>query len=478
MWDESEARERLRKSYSETKDLELKPLTKEMNLENLSPTKCRTVTGVQLYLDVVNIQAQLDEAGEDKEKLSKLLRHAHVYERLITTLLYEWDGAEKVHFQGARLHNVIYKPYDTSDFANPALKRLTAARDFVAQAKELAVLIGSETGISYKLEAGIETGDAIATMNGQEGSRELLFIGEAANVAAKRLTGSPGTRYGPNASALVPNLPDAVPLPKKWQRIVADEVANNPVSQFELFKPRERIDYDKLGVRTAKLDGVSFFADLSGFTKLVASAADDDAKRELLRCLHAVRSEMRHVVRTDHRGDHIQYQGDRIQGTFYEAASSSRFVSRAAEAALAMQSAMKLCRYMFSALANVGMTVGADLGRVLVTQLGIKGKRDIIVLGKSVPAASELQDGANAGETRVSVAVFEELEDDLKDLFEQEEGDEKAYVSIADAETLSATQDSRAYSGKVAVRGSASYGARVVASHSGVVPARSWLRRR
>ncbi len=36
MWNESDARERLQKSYNETKDLELKPLTKEMNLENLS----------------------------------------------------------------------------------------------------------------------------------------------------------------------------------------------------------------------------------------------------------------------------------------------------------------------------------------------------------------------------------------------------------------------------------------------------------
>src|SRR5574341_338839 len=112
MWNDSDARKRLRKSFDETKGLELKPLTKEMNLENLSPTKCRNVTGAQLYLEVVNLQAFLDEAGEDKEKLSELLRHLHVYERLIANLLYEWDGAEKVHFQGARLHAVVYKPYD------------------------------------------------------------------------------------------------------------------------------------------------------------------------------------------------------------------------------------------------------------------------------------------------------------------------------------------------------------------------------
>jgi class 3 adenylate cyclase len=477
MWNESDARERLQKSYDDTKDLELKPLTKEMNLENLSPTKCRTVTGVQLYLDVVNVQEHLDEAGEDKEKLSKLLRHIHVFERLITTLLYDFEGAEKVHFQGTRLHAVVYKPYDTSDLKDPALKRLTSARNFVAQAKELAALIAVETGYSFKLEAGIETGDAIATMNGQDGSRELLFIGEAANVAAKKLTGSAGTRYGPNASALVPKLPDPEPLPKKWKKAVSDEVAANPVSQFELFEPRERIDYDKLGVRTAKLDGASFFADLSGFTKLVASAEDDDARRELLRDLHAVRSEMRYVVRADGDGDHIQYQGDRIQGIFYEAAASSRFMSKSVEAALAMQSVMKLCREMFAPLADVGMTVGIDFGRVLITQLGIRGNRDIIVLGQSVPSASVLQDGASPGQTRISEPVFEELEDDLAEVFEREDEDEQVYVSTADAETIGAKEDSKAYAGPVSIRGSAGSGARVTASSAGVVPAKSWLRR-
>lgn len=476
MWNEDDARKRLQKSYDETKDLELKPLTKEMNLENLSPTKCRTVTGVHLYLDVVNIQGHLDEAGEDKEKLAKLLRHTHVYERLITALLYETDGAEKIHFQGARLHAVIYKPYDTTDVKDPPLKRLTAARDFVAQAKELATLIADETEFTFTVEAGIESGDTIATMNGQGGSRELLFIGEAANVAAKKLTGKPGTRYGPKASPLVPSLPAAPSLPEKWEKAVKEEVANNPISQFELFEPRERIDYDKLGVRTAKLDGTTFFADLSGFTKLVAAAADDAAKRELLRCLHAVRSEMRYVVRSDYDGDHVQYQGDRIQGVFYEAASSSRFVSKSVEAALAMHSVMQLCRDMFSSLSSVGMTVGIDFGRVLITQLGIRGNRDIIVLGQSVPAASNLQDSSKPGETRISDTVFGKLDDDLAELFEQSEENDEVYVSTADAESLGARQDAAAYSGKVQIVGSASAGARIASSATGIQPVRSYLR--
>jgi class 3 adenylate cyclase len=468
MWNEKDARARLQKSYDETKALIVKPLTKEMNLENLTPTDCRVVTGVHLYLDVVNLQEHLDEAGEDKDKLRKLLRHLHVYQRVLTSLLYETDGAEKIHFQGARLHAIFFKPYDTTDVKDPALKRLGAAHQFVSQAKELSNLVTEETEFKFTLEAGLETGDTIATVNGRDGNRELLFVGEAANVAAKILTGKAGTNFGPAATPFAPNLPAPESLPARWEKTVEDQCAKFPVSHFDLFTPEGRIDFERLGMRTAKLYAASFFADMSGFTKLVAEAPD---KRDLLRCLHAVRAEMHQVVRAEYDGDHIQYQGDRIQGLFYEAAATSRYVSKSFEAAAAMQSVMKLCQAMFPTLADVGMTVGIDHGRVLVTYLGLRGNRDIVALGESVPAASTLQDGAKPGQTKVSTTVHEMLEDDLKALFV---ADATAYVSTADAEQVGAKQEARAYKGRVAVVGNASTGARVVAEPSGVQPARSW----
>lgn len=471
MWNEKEARERLRKSYDETKDLVLKLLTKEMNLENLSPTDCRIVRGVHLYLDVVNLQGLLDDAREDQEKLRKLLRALHVYQRVTTKLLYEIDGAEKVHFQGARLHAVVYKPYDTTDVKDPDVKRLSAARQFVTQTEELSRLVADESGFSFELEAGLESGETIATMNGQDGSRELLFVGEAANVAAKNLTGKRGVRFGPVAESLIPKLAAPDPLTDRWEKIVREEYDNNPISKFELFEPRERLDYDTLGSRTAKLDGASFFADLAGFTKLVSAAKDDSAKRELLRVLHAVRREMRQVVRTECEGDHIQYQGDRIQGLYYEAAATAPYICKAVEAGATMQSVIKICCEEFPTLANVGMTVGIDLGRVLVSQLGLRGNRDVVVLGKSTAGASALQDSAAEGEMRISTEVFDKLEPDLAECFVK---DGSCYASTADAEQVGSRQESASFAGKVAVVGSAGTGTRVIPSANGIRPARSW----
>lgn len=117
------------------------------------------------------------------------------------------------------------------------------------------------------------------------------------------------------------------------------------------------------------------------------------------------------------------------------------------------------------------MTVGIDHGRVLVSQLGMRGNRDIVALGASVIMASNLQDGASSGQTRISESVLALLDAPLAALFKEEGA---AYVSTADAEVVGAKQESSAYSGKVAIAGNASTGARVVSSESGVRPARSW----
>ena len=51
------------------------------------------------------------------------------------------------------------------------------------------VVPGDKTDFEFKLEAGLESGDTIATLNGQDGTAELLFLGPAANDAAKLLKG-------------------------------------------------------------------------------------------------------------------------------------------------------------------------------------------------------------------------------------------------------------------------------------------------
>jgi class 3 adenylate cyclase len=476
-WNRKDARERIRKSYDDFKDLELKPLTREMDLRNLARNQARVVTGVHLYLDPVNFQELLKDAREDAAKLKKLLRHVHVYQRQIAWLLEDTDGAQRVHFQGGRLHAVFYKPYDTTDVAEPGVKRLSAAVQFVEQARELAQLLEAETDILFELEAGLECGESIATMNGRAGSSELLFIGPPANDAAKALTGKPGNRFCVNAENLREKLPKNLePLPERYAKQVKDDVADNPISRFETFEPKIAIDYADLGIKTADLkQGVTFYGDISGFTRHIASLSTDEEKVEALRAFHATRSEMHHVVVADYNGDFIQYQGDRIQGLFYEAKTSGRFASKTIEAAAALQDAFDICRDELPGFSKLGMASGAAVGRVFVTQVGKKGDREVIVLGQSVVRASQLQDDMGAGQTAINASLWTLLKEEEQKLFQSKTGDEDVYVARLSMSVFDALEDAKLYAGRVRVEGVPSMSARVVSDPAGgVKPTKSW----
>ncbi|HYO59720.1 hypothetical protein [Archangium sp.] len=475
-WNRKLARERILKAYEEYKDLEVKPLTREMDLRNLARNQARIVTGVHLYLDPVNFFTHLKEAREDKAKLKKLLRHIHVYQRLLSWVLEDYDGGQRVHFQGGRLHAVFYKPYDTTDVSEPDVARLAAAVQFVSQARELAELLTVETGYLFELEAGLECGEAIATMNGRVRSSELLFIGSPANDAAKLLTGKAGIRYGANAGQLRAKLPKPEPLPERYKNMVKNDVAENPIERFDVFSPEVALDFDALGTRTADMQpGVTLYGDISGFTKHIAGLNTEDEKREALRAFHAARSEMHHVVVADYDGDFIQFQGDRIQGLFYAAKSSGRYASKVIEAAAAMQDAFAICREVLPGFAKLGMACGAAAGRVFVTQVGIKGDRELLVLGQSVVRASQLQDAMGAGLTAINARLWELLEKDIQERFKAMVGNEDAYMAQFSMNFIEALDAAKVYTGRVRIEGSPSVSARVVSEPAaGIQPAKSW----
>jgi class 3 adenylate cyclase len=453
-----------------------------MDLHNLDRKQARIVTGVHFYLDVVNFKDLLEDAREDAQKLRRFLRHIHVYERLAGKLLDEVDGGFRVHFQGVRLHGLVHKPYDTTDVSDPELKRLFAAYQYVKQASALAKLIEEETEFDFKLEAGIESGGTIATRNGQNGSAELLFLGQAANDAAKALKGEEDeVHFGEEAAKRDGDLDDPAPLPEKWKNIVKEDAANNPISQFETFVPRERLDYETLGVRTGDLDpGITFFADISGFTRHVATLESDEEKKQALRSFHAARSEMHQIVVKDYDGDFIQFQGDRIQGLVYEAGASRRFAKKSIEAAAAMQDAFGLFEEILLDFADLGVTTGVASGRVFVTQVGRKGDREVLVLGNSVAAASQLQDGCASGETAINGALRDLLPEHLQEIFKAEEGDQDRYVAAElGLATLEAAKDAQAYGGLVEVKSTPSGAFRVApaSGSAGIQPATSYLSR-
>lgn len=471
-WNENDARKRIRDSFNEIKGLSLAELVKEMNLHELALKETRKVKGVHLYLDVVNFADELDSAKEDKAKLKKLLRDANVYQRLMRDLLRDTDGSVRVHFQGVRLHAVFHKPYDTQ--AGADTDRLSAANTFVAQAKDLAALLSKAVDRAFTLEAGIECGETIAAVNGQAGARELMFVGDAANVAAKILTGGEGTRIGPEALKVKLGTPAA--LPAKWKSQVDDEVKAHPIDSFETYQPTDvAIDYEALGLKTADLvPGGTFFADIKGFTKHINSLKTDAEKIEALRSLHAVRSEMHQIAARDYAGDFLQYQGDRIQTIHYKAKGSRTWANKVIEAAAAMVRAFELFKEELPNF-DLGVTMGAAAGRTFVTKVGVKGDRDLIALGLPVTTAASLQDDlATAGSIAINAEFYGLLGEDEQEEFTKI-GDH--YEASLKLKKLLAKAEGRLFemNTPLAVSGDPRTGRSVTQSPTGVRPAKSYF---
>lgn len=474
-WNYDAARERMLKAFEDMKDLELKPLTREMNLENLGLKEARAVQGVHVYLDVTNFAQLLRERREDTEALKKLLRHLTVYQRQVERLLRDKEGAAvRIHFQGARLHFLVFKPYGTD--ADAVRERLELAVTLVEQVRQLAREVQKGTDIRFDFEAGVDSGESIATMNARAGSRQLLFVGSPANAAAHALTGASGERFGPGAKPYAAQLPAPEarePLPAHFAADVAQDLKDHPLSAIDVTPVQAPIDYERLGKKVARLEeAVSLFGDVSGFTAHVEGLTTLEARKLALRHLHALRLEMQSVVEADYQGDFIQFQGDRVQGLLYGARTSGRFQSKAVEAAAALCSGIDLARELFPELASLDMACGADVGKVLVGRVGLAGDREVTVLGGSVARAAGLQDGAGDGRTAISERLHGGIEKALQAHFTL---NLDRYLAELDVERLEAEERARAYAApRLAVGGSLSSGIKVEPSAGGIRPVRSW----
>lgn len=480
-WNREDSKERMQRSFEQMKDVDVQPLTREMDLEKLAYNQARIVSGVHVYLDVSNFEDLLKERREDTAKLRKLLRHLAVYQRQAERLLRTYDGAAvRVHFQSARLHFIVFKPYNTEEGA--ALERLKTAVTIVSQLQQLAGLVSGHTGITFEFEAGIDSGEAIATMNALRGNRQLLLVGDPANRAAKALTGKPGERYAEGAKPYESQLPkasDRTPLPKHFEQDVDDDIANNPESGFTITDVTAPIDYDRLGAKVARLEsGVTLYGDVSGFTAYVRDAKTLDAQRKAVQYLHVLRSEMQFIVGADYDGDFIQFQGDRVQALLYEARTTGRFKSKAVEAAAALCSAIDLAKELYLELSSLDMSCGADEGKVLVARVGLRDDKEVTVLGQSVAAASGLQDEAGDGHTAISTDLWGGLEKNLQSHFEKTAGRYLADIDISklEAKEQEAKKSAERFSERVAVSGSLSGGVSIApaANGAGIKPARSW----
>ena len=461
-WTYSSSKERIAKYLKDMGEIEVEKLTREADLENLlTETNCREIFGAHVYVSVSNF-ARLASEHSETEQYRRLIQAVHVYQREVNRIVEDQSGVNglAVHFQGQKLHALLYQPIDnTRVLATRAALLQLILRDFVKEVFNP----GFPHFDNFSVAGGSDIGTVIGTKNGTRGDRELLFLGNPANHAAKIIGGNGSLRVTksvfdelpkrlqevctPVADGAVYRLSpltsgefdtllaelrkESAALGVTWDREasrkrVDDDKKAVPLKDIEYSGAKELIDIDSLSVRNNKrVAAASVFVDVSGFTKYIEAATTPAAKRAALRVFHATRREMSCVIRDDYPGVRVQYQGDRVQAIYHMPPDEvNTAADDAVTAGAAIQSSLAVIQELLPEAAGLSMAVGVDHGKTLVTKLGTRGQRDRICMGESVDGAANCEEAAEGGEIAVTSTVYDALPEAVAALFAWDKGRE------------------------------------------------------
>lgn len=451
-------------------EIEVKPYTREMDLDNLSETRCRRIFGAHIYAEIRNLSS-LVSTRTSKTERQELIQATHLYQREVSRIA-KAVGAERIHFQGGRAHFLIHHPIedDKGIATKAALLQLVLDRFGVVFDEEFPDLEDVE------IRSGADMGFAIGTRNGTQGDRELLFIGAPANHAAKLLV--PDTAKRRLTAVIADVLPDDLSLyvlpdgdthklarptvaqlaelldahsivwsvEKCRERLAADRVTY-PADKAAIWGTDFRIEFDVLSYTDSKLaDAATLYADVSGFTAFVDAATTEDAQRRALRAFHAIRKELATVVVKDFGGVRVQFQGDRVQGLFHLPRDNAAEISeKATRAAVGLQSSFEqVLKTRLPEIADMGLAVGISRGETIAARLGEYAHRDRICLGEDVLRAERNEERVGEFEIGISANVWGNLTETLAEQFVFDPAKKCHVATGLDQDKLDAAEDAKA----------------------------------
>jgi len=450
-WNQTVSSERIAAHLKNMGEIKVEKLVREAHLDALlSETVCRRIYGSHVYATIPNFTELSSDTTLSKDGYARLIRCVHCYQREVSRIVESVFDSVRVHFQGPKLHALIYRPIDDAkEIAVRAVLLQLVLRDFMDSTFNAAFPDYTD----FALASGSDIGEVIGTKNGQHGDRELLFVGAAANHAAKiiatgsRLSSAVHAELPDNVKALCTATGDVYRIvasqTKLDELLAAHDLAwDRKKSKEHLEKDRDavplaeimysdataKLKFEHLGLKNNKrVVAASVFADVCGFTKYIDAVHTDEERIAALRVFAALRREFAKVVKNDFDGVRVQYQGDRIQAIFHlPKGDRAAIAQQAVNAAVALQSSMEITlKAHLPGARDLGISVGVDLGTTLASLLGTRGQRDRICLGVPVEKAAALEDLHGKRDVAVSAAVYDELSDDIKILFNKN-GD--AYV--------------------------------------------------
>lgn len=406
-------------------------------LFNLKKNEAVLVDGVHIYANLINYDDYLLAEGiETAASHERALNFLHLHYSACDRVVENCD-AQRVDFHGGRMHAVILEPTGAHNEGQRVAKAIILAEQLRSLSSSAALEMRNGDYVS-KYRFGIDTGKCVATNSGQGLEPEPLFLGSAANHAAKLADGEEvGIFISDTAQAALVNksIPsvgnlfdrlvderlsyklDETSLPEiallnvgslrrvdeifsNWQadiRLNKDAfVAEATSFQFHKHKlPLNTIEYEKLmPSNSVRMTMVSVFGDLDGYTKYVDGAMSDFGRLgNAVRNLHVIRGEMANVVHDDFEGRKVRFIGDCIHGILSAGedteVNEKEAVRQAIHCAGGLRSSFELCKDQLPEANQLGLAIGIELGDTPVTRLGIRGERSVRVASSVSTSSSE-----------------------------------------------------------------------------------------
>lgn len=449
-WNEDRASRRIAEKIknSPLKDIEIKEYVRDTDLWNLGNTVAYRVDGVHLYADILNLNEMLHVTEVEGETCHRrTLRFLDLHYRAIHRILTLVD-AIKVDFHNQRLHAVIVKPYDSEE---TRIHRAVAIG-------QLIIDVLSQTGEdadhpAAQVRVGIDSGKTLAVNNGRRGHREPLFLGDAANHAAKRAGG--GTTKGvyltnrarktlglaqagdEDKAALtieeIRKSADKAKLDVTAERIVKgwrQDLKDFPIGAFGFSghtPPFRDLDFELLSVANSRRqDAASIYGDIDGFTAFVTqNIATEIGAKKVVRTLHVLRSELDAVLHEDFAGRKVRFIGDCIHGLAAEGTAQTtdaeETISVMTLCAAAMRSSFNLAKAMLKVAGtdatSLGLAIGFDYGSMNATRLGMKGDLIRCSVSRGVLACEAEQRRCTGTESAIGAAAYSKASAAVRGLY-------------------------------------------------------------
>lgn len=450
-------------------------------LFSLPRDKAVVADTVQVYISIVGYdEMRLEDGRETEVSHARALKGLHLYYGAADRVIEE-TNAQRVDFHSGRMHAVFLETGGHGVTRETIGQALALAEDF-KRVVRLAndQLANGEFGTEFRV--GIDIGTCVAINNGTGAEQEPMFLGSAANHAAKLAEGdTPGVFVSDrvravldyqevgllenyvgldpsqiNASSAYTSEDGSLVFGVTNRRAFSDRIVDtwsydlrkgivddltSPDFKFSFKQPPLiEIDYSELyPSKSIRMPLVSLFADLSGYTSFIDEAVSKGNIQDAVRALFVIRQELQNVVENDFGGRKVRFIGDCIHALVAEGSSAStdeaKSVATAAQCAAGFHASFRLCKSMLEGIEDLELAVGLELGTTPISRIGIRGERSVRVASSKATSESEImQRECEEGGVKIGPDALRVAPKGLIDIFS-----DRGYVREVDYDDVSAS---------------------------------------